>query len=403
MFDDRAVELKELRDVLDALLALDVAGLDDETVTATLVEGRRQRDRLDAFLAGVASVYDQRRIWEASGARSAAAHLASLRNEPLEACRADLRLARALRSMPLTAAALAGGRISRAHARRLAHAAGGSRGDRFADAEELLVDAAGTVDGHDFDRVIAYWIQCADDAAAEAEARAHDRDRWCDIPKLPDGRRLLPSMMTRCAGHEFAEVHESITGELYAADWARAEERLGRSPAASELERTPSQRRHDALVVMARRAQAAAPGARLPRPAFTLHVGGPLVFERLCELADGTVVTPGEAARHLTVADLERVLYETPDRVRVSTRTRLFRGAERRAVEARDRYCTFPGCRIPAHRCDVDHIVPDAEGGETTQANGRLRCPKHHQGRRRDQPWLHRPPDPDDPEEDDTS
>jgi hypothetical protein len=95
VFDERAVELKELCDVIDALLALDLTSLDDETITATFVEGRRQRDRLDAFLSAVGGVYVDRRLWEASGARSAAAHVASLSGEPVKACRSDVGLARA--------------------------------------------------------------------------------------------------------------------------------------------------------------------------------------------------------------------------------------------------------------------------------------------------------------------
>jgi hypothetical protein len=118
------------------------------------------------------------------------------------------------------------------------------------------------------------------------------------------------------------------------------------------------------------------------------------MFGRLCELADGTVITPGEALAVLQLGDIERAVHEAPDRVRVSERTRLFRGAERRAVEIRDRYCTYPGCHVPAESCDVDHVIPYADGGPTTQENGRLRCTRHHPGRRRYQPWFD--PDPDD-------
>ena len=65
-------------------------------------------------------------------------------------------------------------------------------------------------------------------------------------------------------------------------------------------------------------------------------------------------------------------------RVEVSATARLFTGATRRAIELRDRECTHPYCDKPACDCDVDHILPFAAGGLTTQENGRVRCPFHN-------------------------
>ena len=51
-------------------------------------------------------------------------------------------------------------------------------------------------------------------------------------------------------------------------------------------------------------------------------------------------------------------------------------------VIARDRTCTFPGCRMPAWRCDIDHLIPfdhDRPGdGQTTCANLHSLCRHHH-------------------------
>ncbi|MHB1547555.1 MAG: HNH endonuclease signature motif containing protein, partial [Acidimicrobiales bacterium] len=44
----------------------------------------------------------------------------------------------------------------------------------------------------------------------------------------------------------------------------------------------------------------------------------------------------------------------------------------------RDRTCTHPTCEVSAERCQVDHIVPWAAGGPTTQENGRLLCGYHN-------------------------
>jgi Domain of unknown function (DUF222) len=50
-------------------------------------------------------------------------------------------------------------------------------------------------------------------------------------------------------------------------------------------------------------------------------------------------------------------------------------------VVARHQYCQFPGCRVPAHRCDLDHNVPhDPRNGTgpTSTANLGPKCRPHH-------------------------
>lgn len=55
----------------------------------------------------------------------------------------------------------------------------------------------------------------------------------------------------------------------------------------------------------------------------------------------------------------------------------------RETVMARDGHCRFPGCSVPAHRCQTDHIKRydhenPAAGGPTSTANLHMLCPKHH-------------------------
>ncbi|MDX1691818.1 MAG: HNH endonuclease signature motif containing protein, partial [Acidimicrobiia bacterium] len=54
-----------------------------------------------------------------------------------------------------------------------------------------------------------------------------------------------------------------------------------------------------------------------------------------------------------------------------------------RWVEARDRRCVFPGCRMPARHADLDHIRPHAEHGPTCPCNLAALCRYHHTGRHR--------------------
>ncbi len=47
-------------------------------------------------------------------------------------------------------------------------------------------------------------------------------------------------------------------------------------------------------------------------------------------------------------------------------------------VKARNPTCTAPGCRRPAQRCDIDHVVPYHQGGRTCECNTHPACRRHH-------------------------
>jgi len=52
--------------------------------------------------------------------------------------------------------------------------------------------------------------------------------------------------------------------------------------------------------------------------------------------------------------------------------------ALKRLLRARDERCRFPGCRQPAHRCDLDHTRDAAKGGATHHCNLAHLCKRHH-------------------------
>ena len=62
--------------------------------------------------------------------------------------------------------------------------------------------------------------------------------------------------------------------------------------------------------------------------------------------------------------------------------------AQRRNVESRNRVCIFPGCRMPAIDCDLDHRIPWAEGGPTTTDQLVPLCRHDHLTRHRSG-WKH--------------
>ena len=50
----------------------------------------------------------------------------------------------------------------------------------------------------------------------------------------------------------------------------------------------------------------------------------------------------------------------------------------RRALEARDGHCAFPGCRARVSRCNAHHVTPWQHGGATDLPNLVLLCVTHH-------------------------
>ncbi|MGH9228510.1 MAG: HNH endonuclease signature motif containing protein, partial [Acidimicrobiales bacterium] len=138
-----------------------------------------------------------------------------------------------------------------------------------------------------------------------------------------------------------------------------------------------------------RRAVTGPADGKRPAPLISVFVGYETFKGRICELADGTVVTPGTVASLLDEAWIERVVFDGPSRVIDLGRARRFTAGARRVLEVRDRGCGHGGCDLPTARCQGDHVQPWAAGGATTPDNGQLRCGYHNRWR-----WDHPDPDP---------
>ncbi|HEX2272338.1 MAG TPA: DUF222 domain-containing protein [Acidimicrobiales bacterium] len=373
--------LSELVSAVDAACAADSALLGDgETVMAL----HRQLARLEAVVTRAVAAFDAGGSWEADGARSAASWVAYRCRLPAATARRRVRVGRSLRHMPETEAAWLAGDIDEAHAGPLAAARTPATAECFERDEAMLVGEARRLSHQQFMRVLAYWCQHADPDGAEADARAQHDSRRLHLSPSFGGMWFLDGLLDPIGGAAVSEALGRIEDELFDADWVAARERVGEGVTVADLARTPAQRRADALVEMARRAGAVPPGARMPEPLFSVLVGYETFAGRICELADGTVVSPGSLVPWLDQAWIERVVFDGPDRVmNVGVRRRLFSGATRRAVEVRDRQCFSEFCAVPAERCQIDHIEPYADGGLTIDANGRPACPYHNRRRHR--------------------
>lgn len=65
----------------------------------------------------------------------------------------------------------------------------------------------------------------------------------------------------------------------------------------------------------------------------------------------------------------------------------------RHLVNIRQRTCSFPRCRRPAERCDLDHTIPFDQGGLTCPCNLSPMCRRHHQTKQAPG-WLVHQPEP---------
>lgn len=75
--------------------------------------------------------------------------------------------------------------------------------------------------------------------------------------------------------------------------------------------------------------------------------------------------------RILTDPNLAHVLDVGATRYQPSTRLAEY-------IYSRDQHCRFPGCRRPAHRCEIDHTIEFSIGGLTIRFNLSALCKKHH-------------------------
>jgi len=210
--------------------------------------------------------------------------------------------------------------------------------------------------------------------AADA-ARFADPDSIIQLHR--DLTRLEAFVTAATAAFDAAKEWEP-DGAQGAAPWIARRCSLPASVARRRVSLGRRLRRADALVEMATRSATVPAGGRRPAPLFSVFVGYETLHGRICELAHGTVVAPGALLPWLDQAYIERAVFSPGPRVEVSATARLFTGATRREIELRDRGCTHEFCDKTASECQVDHIVPNARGGPTTQANGQMNCGFHN-------------------------
>ena len=112
--------------------------------------------------------------------------------------------------------------------------------------------------------------------------------------------------------------------------------------------------------------------------------------DRLAEL-DGHGPLDPDVARDLAARNTGwSRLFLDPSGMLIETDTYTPTEGMRRFLRARDQHCRFPGCRMPAHRSEIDHNHDHATGGRTRLDNLAHFCRAHHTLKHPDVPDPHR-------------
>ena len=346
---------------------------------------RRPRDLLDRP-GGPADRGDPRRP-EVS--EFAVDELAAALRLSRPAAGARLHVAVELARLPGTASALREGRIDAVRARAVADAVTGLDDPTVRAVEERVLVRAGRQTAGQLRASLSRAILSVDPPAGERRLELALSCRRVTVTPQLDGTAELWAVLS-------AEGAAAIYGTLDAV--ARA------APAGDP--RRADERRADALVdlVLAGATTTPATGPLAGRPSGTPMGGGPAATGggRPSDLRTHVYVTvpastvlglseePGELAGHGPVpASVARRLARAGrwQKVAVDTASGVVTqvglagytpsAALADLVRMRDRTCRFPGCRQPARRCDLDHVVPYPEG-PTAAGNLATLCRHHH-------------------------
>ncbi|MGC5289264.1 DUF222 domain-containing protein [Micromonospora sp. DT231] len=372
-------ELALAEDVVAACTTAAAWALTEPDLITALDAAHRIEQRLAAIKLTLVRELDGRGTATVQGASSTAVWLRDRLHLGVGAARRLVELAAALDiAPPRVRDALAGGAVDVEQVRVIADTVATvhtTAGPEAADkAVGVLVDWAAQFDATLLrrlgTRILDHVAPEIADAAAEAALRVAEsraaRDRHVTVSEHSDGRLRLSGILDA----EAAAVLRAAIGPLTA-------------PSGPDDNRTPGQRRHDALADVCRLALRT--GDLPENGGDPTQVVVTTTYDGLTrQLGTGALDTglhlSAQTVRRLAcdAAILPAVLNGAGQPLDVGRQRRLVTGPLRRALVLRDRGCAFPGCDRPAHWCDAHHIQHWTNGGPTSLANAVLLCGYHH-------------------------
>jgi Domain of unknown function (DUF222) len=323
--------------------------------------------------------YDAREGWAQWGCRSCA-HWVSWRcGVAPGAAREHVRVARRLTELPLIREAFAAGRLSYSKVRALTRVGGIAR-------EQELLDLARHATAGQLERLVRAYRGIVAAETAQPE-------RWLTWDYADDGSVLLRGRLPAEEGALVIAALEAARDEAREAERVSAETPAESPPAESSptpedvSAETPGptagEACADALVLMAESLLAHGTASRTAgdRYQVVVHVDEPTLRSgargERCETDAGAPLAARTAMRLACDASLVTILERDGQPLDVGRKTRTIPPALRRALNARDRGCRFPGCTA-RHFIDAHHIEHWARGGPTKLGNLVQLCRHHH-------------------------
>ena len=283
---------------------------------------------------------------------------------------AQVRTARQLEQLPHAAAAFRAGQISSQHVSVICRAMEQIEKTCLepGSAEQELVHAAKEMDPYALNRHFKQMRYRADQEAGVVAEEEQRRRRWLNLWRTAEDTFRIEGELDAENGVALKTAMRALMGRPRKDD-----------------ERTPAERRCDAVGELARRLMSAGAlpslGGEKPQVLVVANVetlrlepGSPMA-----QLNWGPLVTGQTARRIAEDADVTPVLVNgRGEIVRVGRRTRTVSPRKRKALNLRDRRCQPPGCDVEPELCSPHHIVHWADGGPTELPNLRLYCVAHH-------------------------
>jgi hypothetical protein len=310
--------------------------------------------------------FDRRAGWSDGSSQSCAHWLNWKCGLDLGAARERVRVAHALEELPRISAAMAHGELSYSKVRALTRVA-------CAVTEEYFLSIALHGTAHHVQTLVRQYRRAREVEELSREAR-QQATRALTYFHDDDGSLVLRGRLPAEAGRLLLAALEAAIQHMNHSDV---------SAETSEERPKPSARRVDALAIVAESflkhgAESLSGGERHQ---IVVHVDAETLREGTggrCELEDGPSM-PAESARRLacdaTVITILEDEKGTP--LDVGRKTRSIPPAIRRALQARDRGCRFPGCTHTRY-VDGHHIHHWAKGGDTKLSNLLTLCRFHH-------------------------
>ena len=362
------------------------------------------RQSLDAAIAVTMAEADAAGVPLDSRQRTMAQVLGSDMHACPATVRADLRVGRFLRELPVLEDAVLDSRMSRDHVLHLQKGENIRVRHAMARDQHLFVEWARDFEWPDFTKLFTEWLLVNDQDGPEPED--HDVENSVNIRTLPDGRVTGNFNLDPVTGETLKQQLGDEQSALFNQDNECGAVRTvtqRRAQAFSNLVnrgagRTSASQKPLIHVVMSLKVLMHAIGQleKDPSEQDFLSVLDPNSVDGRCELIDGTPIHPKYALVLAMQANVRRqVLGAKNATLEASYETRAFPDCLRyiKLVESRGR-CSTAGCDANHTWLHADHRQPRSQQGETSLANLDMLCAADNK-HKSDGPQLRQRPDGD--------